>query len=413
MKQRIKSRKLIAMLGVLLLVGLLGEMIGLGVLVADGTGPVDIVATSGSVVGGVGTTFDLEIHALSGTQPIDTAKVIMTFDPAYVTVVTITGGSWDLPMANEHDNTAGTLRFDGGQMWSPNKTGDVLVCTITFQVMQEGQTVIAFVEDYPDTYVGLVGDTTITGEITGASVSMPGPGISVLFNGVEQELDLDWQYNVGGKPGRVSASLASSGANDPVQSLTVFFDEDPYVQYGIVVMNPTMSDAEYSFIFGTPITPVGDPNQVQSSFSASWTAGGDNAATMAALAPPAGIPQDSDGETEMQVTTVSNSSQTSNIGMDLAGPLFDETGFSGVIGPFSEGFSAGPNGTSDWESLRVDLNYSLTSWDTATMNGRSEIVDAPIPPWPETATIVLMGIGLLGLGGWIWIRRRRESALNA
>ncbi len=97
---------------------------------------------------------------------------------------------------------------------------------------------------------------------------------------------------------------------------------------------------------------------------------------MEALAPPAGIPQDSDGETEMQVTTVSNSSQTSNIGMDLAGPSFDGTGFSGIIDPFSEGgFSAGPNGASDWDSLRVDLNFPLTSWDTATMNGRSEIVE--------------------------------------
>jgi hypothetical protein len=151
MKQRIKSRKLVAVLGVLLLAGLLGVMIGPGVVMTDGTGPVDIVATSGDAIGGVGTTFDLEIHALSGTQPIDAAKVIMTFAPAYVTVVTIADGSWDLPMKNEYDNTAGTLRYDGAQMWSGDKTGDVLVCTITFEVMQEGQAVIAFVEDYPDT----------------------------------------------------------------------------------------------------------------------------------------------------------------------------------------------------------------------------------------------------------------------
>ncbi len=59
---------------------------------------------------------------------------------------------------------------------------------------------------------------------------------------------------------KVFVSRASYDVNDPVQGLNILFDEDPVVQYGISVMNPTMSTADYTFVFGTPITPVGDPN---------------------------------------------------------------------------------------------------------------------------------------------------------
>ncbi|NQT71745.1 MAG: hypothetical protein HQ553_03120 [Chloroflexi bacterium] len=55
-----------------------------------------------------------------------------------------------------------------------------------------------------------------------------------------------------------------------------------------------------------------------------------------------------------------------------------------------------------------DENESQTS-----STGEIDLVVAcPLPPVPEFSTIVLLSLGLLGLGGFIWFNRRRNAVVN-
>ncbi len=40
-----------------------------------------------------------------------------------------------------------------------------------------------------------------------------------------------------------------------------------------------------------------------------------------------------------------------------------------------------------------------------------EAAQGPVNPTPELATIALLSLGLIGLGGFVWIRRRRFAAV--
>jgi hypothetical protein len=153
----------------------------------------------------------------------------------------------------------------------------------------------------------------------------------------------------------------------------------------------------FSFMFVLPLAPqVTNPSTVEDSFSGSVTNAGGPGVTVTALAPPAGIPVDGDGITEVEVYTLSddNGATWKNVGLDLmptsTPPL---AGGSGVIGPFSEGpiatIAGGP-----WTHMRADVNFMLTGGGDIFTFGGSKI----LVPEPGTLALLLLCVGLCGLG---------------
>jgi hypothetical protein len=143
----------------------------------------------------------------------------------------------------------------------------------------------------------------------------------------------------------------------------------------------------FSYTFILPLAPlVSNPSTVSDSFSGSvtngMTAGG---VTVTALAPPAGIPEDADGITEMQVYTLSDDggSTWKNVGLDV--------GTTEVVSPLGSFASApttaynlGPIATiphapnMPWTHMRADVNFRLTGGgDVFTFNGAKVLVPEP------------------------------------
>ena len=158
--------------------------------------------------------------------------------------------------------------------------------------------------------------------------------------------------------------------------------ENTSVTYAIGIID-TGAPSAFTFSYNSSINPViAGPNLVHSSMSFSTTDGGSDGVNVTALAPSAGIPVDSDGITEMQVTTVSNGIVRNNIGLDLGGPgiTFPPGTDSATWGPFSEGFISGPESATGWITIQIDLNFQGSGGgDIYTMSGLSDITAAPVP----------------------------------
>jgi len=181
-----------------------------------------------------------------------------------------------------------------------------------------------------------------------------------------------------------------------IQNVVVTYKEDPFITYGFAIID-TGAPNTFSYTFSTPIIPIIGANVVKSSFSASTTDGGTNGVTLTALAPPVGIPVDSDGTEEIQVTTLSDGAVRNNFGLDL-GPSAILSESSSTVGPFNEGPAAGPVSATAWNELRIDVNFQASgSGDIYTMNGRSEVIPTPnVPEFPTMALPAALIVGLIG-----------------
>ncbi len=181
-----------------------------------------------------------------------------------------------------------------------------------------------------------------------------------------------------------------------------FFDPDPTIIYAISVLD-FGAPSSFSFVFSQPIVPTAAPGVVTASLSGSTTDGGDGlGVTVTPLAPPGFIPEDSPTD-EIAVFSLSTSGGIPflNAGLDL-GPMFLGAAPSDTYGAFAEGPVAGPAGAGSYDTMRVDLNFSLTGGqDAFTLNGGALVVV------PEPGTATLFGLGLLGLGAF---RRRGRAA---
>jgi hypothetical protein len=168
-------------------------------------------------------------------------------------------------------------------------------------------------------------------------------------------------------------------------------DPDPMITFGAAVTDIGAA-SPFSFTFILPLAPlVNNPSVVKDSFSGSVTNAGGSGVTVTALAPPAGIPVDADGVTEVEVFTLSDDGGVTwkNVGLDLMPttvvPL--PVGNSGLTGDFNEGplatIAGGP-----WTHMRADVNFRLTGGgDIFTFNGAKRLI-----PEPGTLALLLMSM---------------------
>jgi hypothetical protein len=197
-------------------------------------------------------------------------------------------------------------------------------------------------------------------------------------------------------------------ADYQIVGLVVAFKDDPFISYGMAVIDDGAPSA-FSASFSNVVSPkVIGPNQVESSMSLSATDGGSDGVNVTALAPPAGIPVDGDGIAELQVTTVSDGGLPHNIGLDLGGPFVQFNLQSDTWGPFNEGPVAGPVSSNGWDNIRIDVNFQGSGGgDIYTLNGRSDIVPAPsIPEFPTAALPAALIVGLIG--AVLFIQKTKE-----
>ncbi|MGQ9516673.1 MAG: golvesin C-terminal-like domain-containing protein, partial [Anaerolineae bacterium] len=85
----------------------------------------------------LGGTFALDIIVESGTQPLDGVDVTLNFNPTYLAVQGITGGSTlPVPLSQSWDNTTGVVRYAAGRnLADPPPSGTFVLCSISFQAL--------------------------------------------------------------------------------------------------------------------------------------------------------------------------------------------------------------------------------------------------------------------------------------
>jgi hypothetical protein len=179
-----------------------------------------------------------------------------------------------------------------------------------------------------------------------------------------------------------------------VVSMKGILDPDPMMLFGGAAID-FGAPSSFSFTFILPLAAQG--TIVRDSFSGSVTNAAGPGVTVTALPPPAGIPVDGDGITEVQVYTLSNDGGASwtNVGLDLMPttvvPL--PVGGSALTPAFSAGPIAAPAG-GPWTDMRADVNFRLTGGgDIFTFNGAKLLV-----PEPGTLALLIMSLAACCFG---------------
>lgn len=177
-------------------------------------------------------------------------------------------------------------------------------------------------------------------------------------------------------------------------------DPDPSITFGLFVTD-FGAPSSFSFSFVLPLAPlVSNPSIVFDSLDGSVTNGFDAVGvTVTALAPPAGIPVDGDGVSELQVYTLSDDGGLTwkNVGLD-AGPTTTVPLGSFGSGPYGT-INQGPIATiagGPWTHMRADINFMLSGGgDTFNFGGAKAF--GPPGSIPEPGTLLLAFLSLVAL----------------
>jgi len=126
----------------------------------------------------IGQTFTTEVRVdlNQGTNTeVDVAEAYLNFDPAYLEVVSITGGtSFNLVAVNNSSNTAGTADYAAGTT-APPVTTDFTLYTVTFRAKAlppGGTTSITFNTALPRQTNAFRTGNSVLGTMTGATITI-------------------------------------------------------------------------------------------------------------------------------------------------------------------------------------------------------------------------------------------------
>jgi hypothetical protein len=226
--------------------------------------------------------------------------------------------------------------------------------------------------------------------------------ISITVDGqaVPKQVECEWVPTAEGGVWLVEP-YEWSNAESEVKFLGGVLDPDPVISFANSVID-FGAPSTFSFSIIMPLIPQVDyPSTVFDSLTGTVTNGNaDAGVTVTALAPPAGIPEDGDGITELQVFTLSDDGGATwqNVGLDAGPTTFVPIAQfnSAPYGTYNQGpiptIAGGP-----WTHMRADMNFRLSGGgDVFSFGGNKVLV-------PEPGTSVL---AMLVISSMLFVRRR-------
>jgi hypothetical protein len=139
-------------------------------------GEVDLSLMPNSQTVQAGSSFNVDIQIKCNGQEIDGVEVFLDFDPRYLEVQSMEGGSTlDFPFPNKYDNQQGTLMYSAGTLNTPLPSNTFIIASITFMtkaVTSSVTTPISFHLTDPRTTVVDYGGKAVPNNTTGATVTL-------------------------------------------------------------------------------------------------------------------------------------------------------------------------------------------------------------------------------------------------
>jgi hypothetical protein len=179
---------------------------------------------------------------------------------------------------------------------------------------------------------------------------------------------------------------------------------DPSIAYGVAVTDFGAAST-FTIVFSTPIQPTANPTEVDASIAGGLTDFTGNGVTIT----PALADADGDGVAELQRFEVNDDDEEFNAGVDVGPQQIFAAGPAGAHHTYQFGdgpIDGPPLPAGPFTSLVTTLSFSLSGdGDIAALTGFTQILQVPLIP--EPSTLVLAGLGALGLV--VAARRRARS----